>query len=348
MDKSVNGFAATACSCAPKLYLHASLHYKQMFWRGSRFHTLALRVCKLHLVSREPPRGLCQVLVLHFEGVLGDCIVGSETSKLVLRDSVICGLLKLALKFRLVLVTSMGRRALATVVSRLLGSGVAIEAVYEIKTFEGTVPGPHQAAFLDYSRVAGDLSLADPGSQLLIVTRLDLAAPDIPGADLHYHAGTKIRLHTAFMPIPAFGCKPPISFLVPSILAQDDYSAMLSFLEVSDAVLSFASISDSSWVLSFQRLAQRPTEGLMARTTSAVHESLVSELLTPPLANSFQMEAKSHSCELHRKLVWRLTPLHHFSNNAVIVSGEGRTAPLEVVKEQSVQAQSLMKFVSTR
>lgn len=311
------------CTCRPQLYLHPSLHYKQLFLKSVLRDSAYKGMGQLRLIVRSPAqRTTRQVVIVHFEGVLG-CWkrqFGLADLHLVLRSGTVSGLAKLGSVFRLVLIGAIKRRLLSATLRYFDSQGVHFEAVYSLRS-----PDFSQISVLNYTKVITDLSIIDPAARVLVISSLDLPCEEADTLeDLYWKAGSKLRLHAACMPIPTSGTRSCLTLLIPHLEVQE-LGDPITFPEIYQAVLDLHSLCDSAWLTGFYCLLQHPQTGFRPLSTSAVHEVLMSAQLSPPTAEGFARAQTSHICALHRKLAWGLGPsLHPFSNNVVIVTSHGR------------------------
>ena len=331
------------CTCRPQLYLHPSLHYKQLFLKTVLRDYRGLG--QLRLVARSPvQRTTRQVVIVHFEGVLG-CWkrqLGLGDVHLLLRRGVVSGLVKLGSVFRLVLIAALRRRFLSATLRYLEAQGVSFEAVYSL-----WYPDFPHTSVLNYTKVTTDLSIVDPAAKVLVVSPLDLACEEADTLEnLYWKAGSKLRLHAACMPIPAASTRSSLTLLIPHLEAQEP-GEPITFPEISQAIMDLHSFCDSAWLTGFYYLLQHPQPGFRTLSTSAVHEVLMSSQLFPPTPESFARAQNSHICALHRKLAWGLGPsLLPFSNNAVIVTSHRRErGAAEVVESRRTACEgSLLEY----
>lgn len=337
--------SALQCTCRPQLYLHPSLHYQQLFLKSALKDSAYKGLGQLRLVTRSAPqRTAQQVIIVHFEGVLGCWQRQPYQSdlRLLLRSEMANGLMKLAGGFRLILIVAMKRRLISPTLRYFQSQGINFEAVYSLR-----YPDFRKIPVLNYAKITSELNILDSAAKLLVISRLDLTCEEADTLeDLYWKSGCKLRLHAANMPIPSSGSRSPLTLLVPNLEAQERGKA-ISFAEIAKAVFALHALCESAWLTGFYCLLQHPQPGFRSLSTSAVHEVLMSAQLSAPTPESFARAQISHVCALHRKLAWGLGPsLLPFSSSAVIVTSHKRErGDAETVDtKQSAYEGSLLEY----
>ena len=337
-----DGRSNVQCTCRPKLYLHPSLHYKQLFLKSTLRESLYRDIGQLRLLSKSlSPSHSELVLVVHFEGVLGywKRDTDGNAMQLVLRSEAVSGLAKLSETFRLVLISEQKRRLISAICRCL---GVSFEAVYALIR-----PDYYPMKVVSYAKVCSDLGIADTQSKLLVVTRLDLACEDADSlTELHWKAGSKIRPYAVNMPISTLGMRPAVALLIPHMEAESSGTSY-PFSEVVSAIYSLHSLCETTWATGFHHLQQHSQPGLLPLSTSAIHEVLMSTVLAPPTPESFARFHSSHICALHWKLAWGVgSSLKPFSNHAIVMTSQGRKRTEEQLTKVQVvlSGESLLTY----
>ena len=201
--------------------------------------------------------GSRNLLILHFEGVLGDWLRTELWTKrppcLHLRSTAIRGLQRLLQKFQVVLFIRKREVKSKRLLAHFQRFGVVFDAVYRSKNSwtsrpsQGKLPTPCLKYVQNYDQIYTDFNVLEVDKQCILVGSLRLCDEDISishGHDLIYRRLSNQRHEIYVCGVPVSGTEgqnSPLTLLFPDPLSRDS-STGASFIEIAECICSLSDL----------------------------------------------------------------------------------------------------------